>query len=181
MFNFIVSTRRVALLAALIAAFGMTDSAFAQRDAGSKARGEFGGRWSSQSAGRRIRHATEYNTDLHQYLTTEPSVDPAYIQTQSAEIGRNLEAAKKDIANVKKDVPAGNKEATAQVEKVEQQLATAAEKHEQLHQCCKKDGMDVKAAATCCKEMMDALKTLQAEHDALIKKLDPQAPPTGQK
>lgn len=174
MFHFIVSTRRVALLAALIAAFGMTDAAFAQRDAGSKARGEFGGRWSSQSAGRRIRHATEYNADLHQYLTSEQNVDPAFVQTQSAEIGRNLEAAKKDIAAVKKDVPADNKEATAQFENVEQKLASAAEKHEQLHhQCCKKDGMDVNAAATCCKEMMDALKAVQAEHDALVKRLYP--------
>ena len=181
MFYFIVSTRRVAMLAALIAAFGMTGSAFAQRDAGSKARGEFGNYWSTQSSGRSIRHATEYNADLHQYLTAEPNVDPAYIKKQSAEIGRNLEAAKKDIANVKKDVPAGDKEAAAQVTKVEQHLATAAEKHEQLHQCCKKDGMDVKGAATCCKEMMDALKAVQAEHDALVKKLNPTAPPAVQK
>lgn len=156
-------------------AFPLSTPVMAQKDAGSKARGEHSVPfWSSRSSARRLSGVQHYARDFQRHLATNPRPAPTVVREAPAEIGKNLQAAKKDLAQLKEDF-AGNKEAVAGIETLEKQVAAAFEQHRLLHECCESQPLDKALAMKCCDELEKQLEIILADHDALMHKLSPSA------
>jgi hypothetical protein len=151
----------------------LPDAAYAQKDAGSKARGEHSVPfWSSRSSARRISTAQEYARDFQRYLAVNPKPDPAVVKEVTTQIGANLDEAKKHLAQLKKDF-AANKDAVAGIEALEKQLATAFEHHQLLCECCEKEAFDKIKTMECCADLAKQLDKILTDHDELMLKLSP--------
>ena len=168
--------RSLLLMATIVSAvLMMGHSAFAQRDAGAKARGEYSVPfWSSRSSARRISAAHEYARDFQRYVAANPKPDPVVVKEVTSEIGKNLDEAKKHLAQLKKDFGA-NKEAVAGIEGIEKQLAAAFDQHKMLCECCEKEAFDKIATMECCSDLAKKLDKILTDHDELMHKLSPKA------
>jgi uncharacterized membrane protein YdfJ with MMPL/SSD domain len=161
----------VAIVAALAIALPTANSAFAQKDATSKARGEHSVPfWSSKASSRRISHARDYSRDFHGYIVANPKPNPVVTQEVTKEIGDNLEAAKKHLSQLKKDF-ADDKDAVAGIESLEKQLAAAFDQHKMLVACCETTSFDAVETMECCSDLASKLDKLLSDHDALMRKL----------
>jgi hypothetical protein len=144
--------------------------------------------WSHQSAGRRIGHALDYSNDLRHYATvapapaapTQPQPGPAAVPTTrypvvvTEEIGRNIAAARQDLAAAKKSpAVADDAEAKKSFEAIERHLAAAAEQHEQMVGCCAGEECDTETMAQCCDDAAKHLEAAKAENEKLMKRLYP--------
>ncbi len=127
----------------------------------------------SQSAGRRINHARDYVRDFRSYAAEAPKVVPMLGPEHVEEVGRNIVAAKKDLAGVKKDAN-GDKDILTRVAAIEKHLDAAAEQQKMMHDCCK-EGADGTKTMECCESCMKHLDAAHKEHEALMKKIDPKA------
>ena len=158
-------------LAVCLSFVSFPSAAFAQKDAGSKARGEatvpF---WSSKYSSRRIQHARDYARDFHGYVVANPTPDPAVAKEVMNEIGRNIDEAKKHLAMMKKDF-ASDKNAVAEIEKLEKELAVAVEHHDALCKCCEHTNFDEIKTMDCCNDLAKQLDKFIADHDELMRKL----------
>ncbi|MCA9125056.1 MAG: hypothetical protein H6822_02595 [Planctomycetaceae bacterium] len=165
------------LAVAMIAALSL-NSANAQqrpRDSGAKARGEFGtGFWTNQRASRSIQHARDYSRDLYRYSRDATAVSPEVAKSESENLGKNIESAKKELATVAKQYD-GDKEVQAALETISKHLAKAAEVHDQLHQECCKDAPDGGVTMECCSDITKELDKAAAEHAALMRTLEQRA------
>ncbi|MEX0677591.1 MAG: hypothetical protein WD063_10980 [Pirellulales bacterium] len=163
---------RLSVWGALVAAFGlslaMPATALAQRDAGSKIRGDYNF-YSSQS-GRRITSARNYAQDLHAYVAGTPKPNPAIVKEMTTEIGRNLDEAKKHLGKMKKEA-AGDKATVAAIEKIEQRLTAAFDHHMKLCDCCKDADFKRIDAMECCDDLAAELDQIAADHGVLMRKL----------
>ncbi len=162
--------------AALVAAAALVFSpaaAYAQKDAGSKARGEHSVPfWSSRSSARRISAAHDYARDFQRYVAANPKPDPAVVKEVTTQIGKNLDEAKAHLGQLKKDF-AGNKDAIAGIEGLEKQLAAAFDHHKLLCECCEKAEFDAIKTMECCTDLAKHLDQILTDHDALMHKLSP--------
>ena len=168
--------RSLLLMATIVSAVLLTGhSAFAQKDAGAKARGEHSVPfWSSRVSARRISAANDYARDFQRYIAANPKPDPAVVKEVTTEIGNNLDEAKKHLAQLKKDFGA-NKEAVAGIESIEKQLAAAFDQHKMLCECCEKEAFDKIATMECCSDLAKKLDKILTDHDELMHKLSPKA------
>ncbi|HEX5104287.1 MAG TPA: hypothetical protein VFV87_10775 [Pirellulaceae bacterium] len=177
------ATRMLLLLAIVCGPFlGFATSALAQKGATSKSLGEhtvpF---WSSKASSRRLTHARDYARDFHGYIVANPKPEPAVVKEATAEIGRNLEEAKKHFAQMKKDF-AGDKDAVAGIEALDKQLAAAFEQHKMLGACCEKADFDAIETMSCCSDLASQLDKLIAAHDELMRRIASKpAAPTAKK
>ncbi len=164
----------------LVAMLAISPEAYAQRDAGAKARGDYSGTfWSTRSANRSVRHARDYSQGAREYVqsTTKPS--PQYLRADAAEIRRNLTAANAEVAFLKTQA-ARDKELLAAVASIEKHLAAAEKEHETFHGECEKEAIDSELAMACCSALSDHLTKAADELEALQKKLTPK-PTTSKK
>lgn len=146
--------------------------ALAQRDAGAKARGDFGkGFWSNQRASRNMRHARDYSRGFYRYSRDARTIQPEVAKTESAELGRNIDAAKKELGTVREEY-AADKEVLASLQVIDDHLAKAAAQHKTLHAECQKDTVDGTAGMECCNIITKELEKAMAEHAALMRKLE---------
>jgi len=160
------------VLIAALCAVSTPSIAWAQRDAGAKARGEFGkGFWSNQRASRNLRHARDYSRGFYLYSRDAGTIQPEVARSESTELGRNIDAAKKELAAVREEY-AGDKEVLASLEVIEDHLAKAAAQHKTLHAECQQDTVDGTVGMECCNVITKELEKALAEHAALIRKLE---------
>jgi hypothetical protein len=147
--------------------------ALAQKDAGAKARGEHSVPfWSSRSSARRLSTAHDYARDFQRYLAVNPQPDPAVVKEVTTEIGKNLDEAKKHLAQLKQDF-AANKEAIAGIEALEKELAAAFDHHKLLCECCEMAAFDKIKTMECCTDLAKHLDKIMTDHEALMQKLAP--------
>jgi hypothetical protein len=145
---------------------------WAQRDAGAKARGEFGkGFWSNQRASRNMGHARDYSRGFYRYSRDAHTIQPEVAKTESAELGRNIDAAKKELATVREEY-AADKEVLASLKVIEDHLAKVAAQHATLHAACQQDTVDRTVGMECCNVITKELEKAMAEHAALMRKLE---------
>lgn len=144
--------------------------AMAQLPAGHKITGGYKSFWSGKSASRHLRHARDYAAGTHEYLAQSAQPDPKVVEEQAAETLRNLEAAKKHFAAIRKDY-AGDKETLTAIDRIEKHLNAAIEHHGKLCECCKDKGFQAIMAMECCNEMSKELEAALTEHDALMRQL----------
>lgn len=99
---------RASILAGSILLLTATASvAFAQLDAGAKARGDYGytgARHSLQGAGTRIGHAREYTQQLYDYSQSCPTgaLQPPVVKQESEQIGNTIQAARKNLSRLRR-------------------------------------------------------------------------------
>ena len=144
-------------------------SAFAQRDAGSKIRGEYnfyGGAASSS-----MRSAQEYSNTYRQYATTAEKVNPEVAKEAADSIGTYITKAQKHFASMRKHAEATKDTATlTSLDSIDKHLAAASKSHAEMAETCLKDNVDGAASMDCCKTIDDHLAKAIAEHDKLMKK-----------
>lgn len=166
--------RFVPLAAALAALLFSAGSTFAQHDATWKALGQTG--QSHQGFSRRMSHAADYARDLGAYVKPPHKPTPAAVKEIVTELGRNLEAAQKHLADMKK--AAGDDKATVKsIESIEEHLQVAFDHHKEAHACCV-ESFDEAKALHCCADLSKEIDKVIAEHNALMKSLAAKKPAT---
>lgn len=153
-----------------LATMTTAESAFAQRDAGSKIRGEYN--FYGGSAGRSMQSARDYSHDYRQYVRTAPAqkVNPEVAREAADSIGTYIAKAQKHMAWMRKQA-AGDKDTLASLDVIDKNLADAAKSHHEMHDICMKDNVDAEGSMKCCQQIDDSLKTAIDEHDKLMKRL----------
>ena len=145
---------------------------FAQRDAGSKLRGEYN--FYGSSAGRSMRGARDYSRDYRQYARTAPAqkVNPEVAIEAADSIGQYITKAQKHMAWMRKQAQANDdKMALASLDVIDKNLADAAKQHADMHETCLKANIDAAGSMECCKVIDDSLSKAIDEHDKLMKRL----------
>lgn len=144
-----------------------TTPAFAQRDAGSKIRGDAYRPFSARSYNRgALDHARvlNYYSRSYQVIPTETA------QEHAAEVRRNLDLARKEAAKLK---PQAKSDPT-----VAKHLAALNKHYDEadrmcsmlVEECAKADG-DTTAIMECCSSLDKSLQAADAEHEKLMKHL----------
>jgi hypothetical protein len=162
--------RYLGWLAVAVAAIAMVESAFAQRDAGSKIQGEYN--FYGRSGGSAMRSAREHSTYYREYAQPAPKVNPEVAKEAADTIGDYITKAQKHMASMRKHAKASNdKETLASLDSIDKHLADAAKSHDEMRETCMKDTVDGKATLACCKVVDDNLAKAISEHDKLMKRL----------
>ena len=162
----------LSIVAAFASLLFVSGPALAQHDATWKALGMPG--QSHQGFSRRMSHARDYTQDLRAYVAPPHKPTPAAVKEIVAELGRNLDVAKKHLVDMKK--AAGDDKATvAAIAKIESHLATAFEHHKTAHACCVED-FDAAKALKCCDDLSKEIDKIITEHNDLMKSLAKKSP-----
>ncbi len=172
--------KSAALVAVLAIAtmFGIPN-AFAQRDAGSKIRGEYN--FYGGSASRSIRGARETSQAYRQYVRTAPQqqVNPEVAKATADAIGDYITKAQAHMAWMRKQAEAADdKTALASLDSIDKNLATASKSHKEMHEMCLKANVDAASSMKCCQQIDDSLAAAIAEHDKLMKHVAGDKPAT---
>lgn len=157
---------------ALLALVVPMNTASAQRDAGSKIRGEYN--FYGGAAGRSMRGAREYSQSYRQYVRTAPQqkVNPEVAREAADAIGDYITKAQKHMAWMRKQAEAGkDKETLTSLDSIDKNLADAAKSHKEMHEMCLKQNVDPTGSMKCCQEIDEHLSKAIAEHDKLMKRL----------
>lgn len=170
------TSRRLLLgVVATVAATMFSAPVFAQKDAGSKSRGEHSVPfWSSKASQRHFEGARNYSYDFRGYVQANPKPAPAVVKEVTAGIGHNLAEAKKHLAQMKKDY-ATNKSAVAAIESLEKQVAAAYEHHDKLMACCNDATFDAMKTMACCEDLGAEMDKILDAHAKLMESLTPKA------
>lgn len=147
-------------------------SAFAQRDAGSKIRGEYN--FYGGSAGRSMRSARDYSQSYREYVRTAPmqKVNSEVAKETADAIGEYIAKAKKHMAWMRKQAEtSADKETLTSLDSIDKNLAAAEKHHASLCEYCEKESVEAKGSMECCQEINDALAAAIADHDKLMKRL----------
>ena len=156
-----MKTRMICLMVAVLVAATSVNTALAQRPASSKVTGNA---YNFYSGGLHTRHATEHARVVQLYSENPGTVPADAVKHHAEQVQKNVAAAKSALAKAK---PLAK-------DKESQDLVKAIEAH--YADCdahCKKlmaGGMDEKAMAACCGDLVKSLEAAQADHDKLMKK-----------
>jgi hypothetical protein len=163
------STRPLIALA-LLAIVATANSAHAQRDAGSKIRGEYN--FYGSSAGSAMRGAREHSQYYRQYAQRAQPVNPEVAREAADTIGTYITKAQRHFAWMRTQAQASNdKETLTALDSIDKNLAAAAKSHHEMHDTCLKANVDAAASMKCCQEIDEHLSKAIADHDALMKRL----------
>jgi hypothetical protein len=149
-----------------------TEAAFAQRDAGSKIRGEYN--FYGGAAGRSMRGAREYTQSYREYVRTAPQqkVEPQVAKETADAVGDYITKSEKHFAWMRKQAQTGNdKETLTSLDAIDKNLADAKKHHASLCEYCEKETVDAKDSMQCCQEIDASLAKAISEHDKLMKRL----------
>lgn len=129
------------------------------------------GFWANQRASRNLRHARDYSQSLYSYSRGVEAMQPEVAKSESEELGRKLEATKKELDAVSKEV-GDDKDAQAALKTIGDHLNKAMVKHKELHTECCKEEVDGTVCAMCTSEITKELEKATAEHTALQRYLE---------
>ncbi len=165
--------KSVALVAVLaIATLLGIPSAFAQRDAGSKIRGEYN--FYGGSASRSMRGARETSQAYRQYVQSAPQqkVNQEVAKEAADAIGSYITKAQAHMAWMRKQATTSNDMAAlTSLDSIDKNLADAKKHHESLCEYCEKEDVEAKGSMECCQEIDASLAAAITEHDKLMKRL----------
>lgn len=151
------------ILAVLVASLNI---AWAQPDAGAKARGEYN--FYGSAAGRSMRSAYGHSRDFRQYAQSAPKANPEVAKEAVDSIGQYISKAQKHMAWMRKQAT-GDKAALASLDSIDKHLADAAKAHANMCEMCLKENVDTLGSMKCCEELEASLGKAIAEHDKLMK------------
>ena len=165
------STKSIGALA-LLALVVSASTAHAQRDAGSKMRGEYD--FYGKSGGSAMRGAQEASGYYRNYAQAAPDkkVNPEVAKEAADTIGTYLTKAQAHMAGMRKQAEAGKDKSTlTALDSIDKHLAAAKNSHDEMRETCLKDTVNGAATLSCCKMIDDHLAKAIAEHDKLMKSL----------
>ena len=160
------------------------EAAFAQSDAGAKARGHFD--FYGRGARSAMRGARESTSSFREYVRiTQPSpsqvgkdqpgvivVSPQIAQAAADEIGDYITKSEKHLAWMRRQAEAWKDgETLASLDSIDRNLAEAKKNHITLCGRCIEENVSDTAAMACCQKIDDALAKAISEHDSLMKRL----------
>lgn len=154
------------LLCVMLSMAVMSQGAYAQRDAGSKVRGDY---YLFDSAGTYQNHAYDHARVLNQYATEGTPVPKAIIQEHANALRYNVESSKRAYSKVS-DAATKNAEVAKLIASIKAHQEKALETCNMLDMEAKDDG-DAKTVMKCCTEAEAELKAAAAEHEQLLKLL----------
>ena len=155
---------------ALLALLVPTSTALAQRDAGSKIRGEYN--FYGNSGGSAMRSAREHSGYYRQYAQSAQPVNPEVAREAADTIGTYITKAQRHFAWMRTQAQANNdKETLTSLDEIDKNLAAAAKSHHEMHDTCLKANVEAAGSMKCCQEIDDHLAKAIADHDKLMKKL----------
>lgn len=157
---------------ALLALVVPASTANAQRDAGSKIRGEYN--FYGNSGGSAMRSARDSSNYYHQYAQSAPAqqVNPEVAREAADAIGTYITKAQRHFAWMRTQAQASNdKETLTSLDSIDKNLAAAARSHHEMHDMCLKATVDAAGSMKCCQQIDEALAAAIADHDKLMKKL----------
>lgn len=164
--------RPLTLLLATTAVLFSSGVAFAQRDAGSKARGEYN--FYGSAGGSAMRSAQETSTYYRQYAQAAPdkTVNPEVAKEAADSIGNYLTKAQAHMAGMRKQAEAVKDKTTlAALDSIDKHLSAAKKSHDEMRETCLKDTVNGTETLACCKVIDDHLAKAITEHDKLMKTL----------
>ena len=164
--------RPLGMLVATAAVLLAAGSAFAQRDAGSKIRGEYN--FYGGAAGSALRSAQETSANYRQYVQTAPvkKVNPDVAKEAADSIGTYITKAQAHMAGMRKQADAAKDKTTlTSLDSIDKHLAAAKKSHDEMRETCLKDTVNGAATLDCCKVIDDHLAKAIAAHDKLMKSL----------
>ena len=163
------------LVAVGTVAFLATAVAFAAQkpsylDAGAKMRGEFGRGFRPHTAKTYTWQARTNASVLYHYGQQYPQLPPATAQEHVREIRRNLDAARKEYAKIGSGL-SQEMELKPHIDAIDKRLAAADKVCRMLEQHVTAGALNRQTMCAHCADLTKELKALEAEHDALMKKL----------
>lgn len=132
------------------------------------------GGYSAYSAGTRLNDARQYTQQLYDYTQCAPApqLQPMITKVESEHIGQTIQAAKQNLAVVKKEAEKSDDKAILKkLESIDKHLVSAVEHHKKMHMECCKDEVNGKSTGTCCDELMTELDKALSEHASLMRLL----------
>ena len=160
---------------AMAATAMLVTPAVAQKDAGSKSRGEATvSFWSSKASQRHLEGARNYSHDFRGYVQANPKPSPVVVKEVMTGIGHNLTEAKKHLAQMKAHY-AANKSAVTAIESLEKQLVVAYDHHDKLMACCNDATFDAMKTMSCCEDLAAEMDKILDSHTKLMDSLAPKA------
>lgn len=143
-------------------------AAFAQRDAATKARGEY--HFQGNSAKGAIRTARETSANYLEYARTAEPVNPEVASETVDDLGQFITKAQKHMASMRKHA-GGDKQTLTALDSIDKNLAQAAKSQAEMRATCHQDKVDGPASLVCCKAIDESLTKAISEHDKLMKRL----------
>ena len=140
-----------------------------------KARGDYSTPFWGQSAGRSMRHARDYSRGYRTYARRAPTVAPLIAKQEAQGVGQNIALAKTQFGELRKATT--DKDTLASVDVIEKHLAEATKAHAKMHEMCNMETIDAAGTMKCCEDVDAALAKALAEHEKMMKKLEPEAKP----
>lgn len=119
--------------------------------------------------------ARQYTQRLYDYSQCAPAVPvtPAITKVESEHIGQTLQAAKQNLAAVKKESEKTKDQAVLKkLEAVNKHLSSALEHYKMMDMECCKGESDAVAISGCCDDVITELDKALAEHASLVRLLD---------
>ena len=165
-----------------IVAVGLPSTAWAQRDAGAKMRGEYN--FYGRSAGSSMRGARDYSNYYREYAQGAPEkqVNPEVAREAADAIGTYITKARRHFAWMRTQAEgAKDQETLVSLDLIDKHLATAAKSHHEMHETCLKANVEAAGSMKCCQEIDDELAAAIAEHDKLMKRLAGDKAPASKK
>lgn len=166
---------RPLIVLALLALAIPASTANAQRDAGSKIRGDaYSAPFYGNSAGSAMRSARDYSSYYRQYAQSVPAqqIDPEVAREATDTIGTYITKAQRHFAWMRTQAQASNdKETLTSLDSIDKNLAAAAKSHHEMHDTCLKANVEAAGSMKCCQEIDEHLAKAIAEHDKLMKRL----------
>ena len=147
-----------------------SQAAFAQRDAGSKMRGEYN--FWGNSAGGAMRSGRDYSRYYREYARDAQPVNPEVAREAADTIGQYITKAQRHLAWMRTQAQTGNdKETLASLDAIDKNLADAAKSHHEMHDTCLKADVDATGSMQCCQQIDESLAKAISDHDKLMKRL----------
>lgn len=160
----------------LLAAVGATSFVTAAPAVGTaKARGDYSTPFWGQSGGRSMRHARDYSRGYQTYARQAPTVAPPIAKQEAKGVGQNIALAKTQFGEMRKSTT--DKDALASLDAIEKHLADATKAHAKMHEMCNMETIDATGSMKCCEDVDAALAKAIAEHEKMMKKLEPVSKP----
>ncbi len=122
-----------------------------------------------------MRHARDYSRGYQTYARRAPTVAPMIAKQEAQGVGQNIALAKTQFGEVRKATT--DKDTLASLDVIEKHLADATTAHAKMHEMCNMKEIDAAGTMKCCEDVDVALGKAIAEHEKMMKKLEPDAKP----
>lgn len=167
----IVHWGSLALLALAVVA---ADTSVAAAPRNAKAAGASTSGFWGNSAGRSIRHASDYSKGFRNYASQAERIDPKLLRQEADGVGQNIVAAQRQFTSLRRST--NDQDTLTSLATIDVHLADAAKGHAIMQSTCDMPFIEGKSTMKCCDDVDAALAKAAAEHAKLMQHIQARAP-----